>query len=191
MAEPLLIGQSQLSHSHWTVLRVLSCHIRPHLELTGGSLPHVSVVVPAFVGAKLEWELRHFAPTKLTPISHPRSGSCTGPRCRFSKKRQKGRWTLRGQGVRGSGVRVGGLGRGCEMWVRNVGAKVRIAPPVVARYTALRSVSVGGWPRHPRKRSKKTLLGDPRIAIVHPPDRKKRPLRATPQSLRLPRDAHL
>ena len=33
--------------------------------------------------------------------------------------------------------------------------------------TPLRGESVGGLPRHPRKRSKKTLLEDPRIVIVH------------------------
>ena len=57
--------------------------------------------------------------------------------------------------------------------------------------TPLRGESVGGLPRHPRKRSKKTLLEDPRIVIVHLWNRSKLPLRATPQSLRLPRDAHL
>ena len=32
--------------------------------------------------------------------------------------------------------------------------------------TPLRGESVGGLPRHPRKRSKKTLLEDPRILLV-------------------------
>lgn len=58
-----------------------------------------------------------------------------------------------GSGVGGSGVR-GPEGPGCSGWARNggremEGAKVRIAPPVVARYTGARAC-VCGWVLPPK-----------------------------------------
>ena len=51
------------------------------------------------------------------------------------------------------------------------------------------ALSVGGLQRHQRIRSKKTLHRDPRIGTVYLQKRKKRPLRATPKSLKLSRGA--
>ena len=52
---------------------VPACHIRTHLELTGGSSPHVSVVVPAFAsgGCEIGVEIARFRTTLLAPYFAP------------------------------------------------------------------------------------------------------------------------
>ena len=50
---------------------VPACHIRTHLELTGGSSPHVSVVEPAFGGCEIGVEIARFRTTLLTPHFAP------------------------------------------------------------------------------------------------------------------------